>query len=247
MDDFAYFDERLTSLYDVLNPWEAGPDDAFYLERVMGAASVLDVGCGTGNLLAHARAEGHTGRLCGLDPAEGMLRRARVCADVEWVLGEARSAAWEGEFDLAVMTGHAFQTLLTDTEVAASLTAIRRALKPGGRFVFETRHPGARPWERWIPERSREVMTPSGERVRVEHEVVTPFDGDTVTFTETFRCPDWPAPVVSRSTLRFHTPERLANVLTAADLEIESVHGDWSRAPLARTSPEIIVTARRPR
>ena len=47
------------------------------------------------------------------------------------------------------MTGHAFQELVADDVVHVSLTAIRDALADGGRFVFETRDPRDRPWERW--------------------------------------------------------------------------------------------------
>jgi SAM-dependent methyltransferase len=133
-----YSDEAAAALYDVLNPW--GPSDAFYLALVMDAASVLDVGCGRGALLHRARQAGHAGRLCGLDPDPAMLgvaRRRRT--DIEWVAGTAASMAFDGEFDLAIMTGHAFQVLVGDDEVRASLTAIRRALVDGGRFVFETR------------------------------------------------------------------------------------------------------------
>ena len=46
--------------YDVLNPW--GPSDDFYLDLVMAAGRVLDVGCGTGTLLRRARDAGHTGQ-----------------------------------------------------------------------------------------------------------------------------------------------------------------------------------------
>ncbi|MEK8169819.1 winged helix-turn-helix transcriptional regulator [Streptomyces sp. M19] len=53
-------------------------DFTFYLPLVMSARSVLDVGCGTGALLRGARENGHTGRLCGLDPAVGMLEVART-------------------------------------------------------------------------------------------------------------------------------------------------------------------------
>src|SRR6185369_17314503 len=52
-----YTDPRLAVLYDRMNPW--GPGDNFYLDLVLGAGSVLDVGCGTGALLRRARASGH--------------------------------------------------------------------------------------------------------------------------------------------------------------------------------------------
>src|SRR5919197_1312478 len=124
-----YSDEQAAALYDVLNPW--GPSDDFYLALVMRAPSVLDVGCGTGALLRRARQAGHAGRLCGLDPDPAMLGVARRRADVEWVAGTAASMAFGGEFDLAVMTGHAFQALLGDDEVRASLAAVRWALAAG--------------------------------------------------------------------------------------------------------------------
>jgi hypothetical protein len=65
---------------------------------------------------------------------------------------EAAAARYgDSEFDLAVMTGHAFQVLVGDDEVRASLTAIRHALAGGGRLAFETRNPLARAWESWNP------------------------------------------------------------------------------------------------
>jgi len=91
---------------------------------IMAAESVLDVGCGTGSLLHWARESGHEGRLVGLDPAEGMLAQARRRDDVEWVLGDLSTVSWEDEFDFAVMTGHAFQVLLTDDELRTAFAAI---------------------------------------------------------------------------------------------------------------------------
>ena len=93
----AYDDPYLARLYDHLNTW--GTDNEFYLSLIRGARAVLDVGCGTGTLLHRARAEGHTGRLVGLDPAAAMLDRARVRTDIEWVHGDLTTVEWTGEFE----------------------------------------------------------------------------------------------------------------------------------------------------
>ncbi|MCX4764752.1 methyltransferase domain-containing protein [Streptomyces sp. NBC_01275] len=242
MVDHSFADLALAALYDSINPW--GPDDDFYLDLVRSAGTVLDVGCGTGRLLARAGSDGHPGRLVGLDPAAAMLVQARRRAPgVEWVLGDLRSRLWDREFDLVVMKGHAFQVLLGDEEVRTALRSVRSALGDGGRFVFETRHPGARAWETWTPDRVREATGPDGTVVRVWHEVEGVHAGDRVTFTETFESPGWPRRRVSRATLRFLGPEPLAGLLAEAGLRVVEQYGDWGRGPLTPASPEIITVA----
>jgi SAM-dependent methyltransferase len=236
-----YSDEAAAALYDVLNPW--GPSDDFYLALVMDAASALDVGCGTGALLHRARQAGHAGRLCGLDPDRARLGVARRRPDIEWVAGTAASVAFDGEFDLAVMTGHAFKELVGDEEVRASLTAIRRALADSGRFAFETRNPLARAWERWNPRNAVDVVDPSGRPLRISHQVEAVV-GEVVTFTETTSDPDGTALRVDRASLRFLDAAALAAFLAAAGFEIEAQYGGWSREPLDKASPEIITVAR---
>ncbi|MFR9798509.1 class I SAM-dependent methyltransferase [Streptomyces sp. MS06] len=242
MVDRSFADLSLAGLYDRLNPW--GPGDDFYLEWVMSAGAVLDVGCGTGQLLRRARELGHRGRLVGLDPAAAMLVQARRAEpDVEWVLGDLRSRLWCEEFDLVVMTGHAFQQLVGDEEVRASLRAVRQALGEDGRFVFETRNPAARAWERWTPDRVHEISDAEGGAVRVWHEVEAPVAGDRVTFTETYDGGRWSSPRVCRSTLRFLSAGPLDGFLGEVGLAATERYGDWARAPLDPTSPEIITVA----
>lgn len=240
--DHSFADLALAALYDSINPW--GPDDDFYLDLVSSADAVLDVGCGTGRLLARAAADGHPGRLTGLDPAAAMLVQARRRAPgVEWLLGDLRTRLWNGEFDLVTMTGHAFQALLGDEEVRAALRAVRCALGEGGRFVFETRNPAARPWQAWTPDRVREVADAHGRLVRVWHEIEDEPSGDRVTFTESFDSDDWPERRTSRATLRFLTPAALTRFLAEAGLRVDAQYGDWARGPLTATSPEIITLA----
>ena len=245
MIEHQFSEDRLAALYDVFYPPARRDDFAFYLPLVMSARSVLDVGCGTGALLHLARDAGHSGRLCGLDPAAGMLNRARQRPDIEWVHGDLSSADWDREFDLVVMTGHAFQELVKDDEIRAALAAIRSALNDGGRFAFETRNPLVRAWEQWATQYTAEVTDAAGTIVRCDYRVEEPIEGDVVRSVSTFTSPGWDHPEVSRGSLRFVAADALSSFLAGAGLAIEAQFGDWPRTPLTDTSPEIITIARK--
>jgi SAM-dependent methyltransferase len=237
----VYSDIEAAALYDALNP--SGPDDDFYLALVLEAGAVLDVGCGTGRMLGRARDLGHSGRLCGVDPDPAMLEIARRRRnDVEWRLGAAAALPFVREFDLAVMMGHAFQCLVGDDELGASLAAIRRALVEDGRFAFETRNPLARAWEGWHG-MTRDAVEASGRRVRISYDVEK-VAGDVVTFAETTSLADGTALRVDRASLRFLGAEELDAHLADAGLAVDVRYGGWQREPFVGDSAEIVTIAR---
>jgi ubiquinone/menaquinone biosynthesis C-methylase UbiE len=244
MPDHQFTDVELAGLYDTFYPWDSREDLPFYLPMVMAAGSVLDIGCGTGTLLKAARDQGHPGRLCGLDPAIGMLESARRRDDIEWILGDTSTVAFENEFDLIVMSGHAFQVLVSDDEISSTLASIRSALSDSGLFAFETRNPTVKEWEHWNDESIDGITTDSGLTVLMRNRVDA-LEADRVSFTTTFWSPSWSEDKVSRSTLRFLDAGSLNAFLSNAGLEIVDQFGDWDQEPLTEHSPEIITTVRR--
>ena len=241
--DRDYTDPRLAALYEPLNPW--GPCDDYYLELIRSAASVLDLGCGAGQLLRRAAAEGDSRALVGVDVAPAMLAEAaRADAGVVWLHGDARTIDVGRRFELATMTGHAFQVFLTDDDVRAVLSNVWRHLEPGGRFAFETRNPSARAWEGWATLTSR-VESPSGEDVEVTLESVRLLEPDIVELSAMYRFASG-ASVESAGTLRFIDPQHLRALLEGAGYRVDGWFGDWDRTPVSSASPEVIVVATRP-
>src|SRR5215471_5871396 len=120
-----YRDVQIAAIYEVANPF--AEDGDFYLSLVTGPpCSVLDLGCGTGALCCALAERGH--RVTGVEPAAAMLevaRRKPIADQVEWVESSAESYRTQRRFDLIVMTGHAFQCLLTDTAMLAALETMR--------------------------------------------------------------------------------------------------------------------------
>jgi hypothetical protein len=165
--------------------------------------------------------------------------------DIELGLADLSAAKWVREFDLVVMTGHAFQVFVQDIELQTALAAIHSAPTDGGRFVFETRNPLVRSWELWDSEERPAVADANGAQVRMTRRITAPYDGHKVSFTHTFRSDAWDEPRISHSTLRFLDKAGLGAALARAGLTVEAQFGDWDRRPLADDSPEIITIARR--
>ena len=236
-----YTDPRLAIFYDQLNPW--GSDLDFYLDLVMAAESVLDVGCGTGGVLRKARATGHTGRLVGLEPAPAMLNQAKSSTDVDWVLGDLGSVSFDQEFELVIMTRHVFQVFLTDDDIATALAAVRAALADSGRFAFETLNPRLRPWEKWT--NGADVFAADGTVVNAANTDPRLVEPGIVSVVGRFSSPNWERDVLCPSRFRFVEAEELHAFLSDAGFAARERYGYWDRRPFTEQAPEIITIAAR--
>lgn len=244
MPDSIFTDPRMAALYDAFNLW--GDDTEFYL-RLAGEdpKRVLDLGCGTGRLAVALAGRGHD--VTGLDPAAAMLavaRRRPGGARIRWVEGDARDSDLGERFDLAVMTGHAFQVFLEDDDVRHLLRSVARHLAPGGCFAFESRNPLAREWEEWTAAASRERVQVDGVgEVEAEWDV-TGTEGDRVSFETHYRLIGSGERLVGSSTLRFMPQTAIADHLARAGFGRVQWLGDWTGAPFTPASREIIALAR---
>ena len=156
MVDAIFADRRLAAVYDSLEGERDDLDAYLAIVEEFGARAVVDVGCGTGTLACLLAERGLD--VVGVDPSAASLgvARGKPGADnVRWILGDATTLP-PLQMDLATMTGNVAQVFLTDDDWLATLRSIRAALRPGGRFVFETRDPARRAWLEWNREESYE-------------------------------------------------------------------------------------------
>ena len=242
-----FTDPRLVAIYDTVNPYEADAQPGFYLGLAaeLGATSIVDLGCGTGQITCALARHGY--RMIGVEPSPAMLDVARHRAGgegVHWVDGGAGALGTPGA-DLAIMTGHVAQFFLTDESWRAALLAFHRALRPGGHLSFESRNPEAREWDRWA----------RSERVRVDDPVAGPIE----TWIEVDDVRDAIVSyaihyaflatgeelVATDQQLRFRSEAELTESLADASFAIERLYGNWDRRPAGPTNPELIVVASR--
>lgn len=118
---------------------------AFYLEAttretlrrlpMTSSARVLDVGCGTGELLRRLQAKFPGSVLAGLDPVPEMLAvaRGKLSGNEDLRVGYADSLPWAtGTFDVLVSC-NMFHYI---THPVAALREMARVLRPGGSLVL---------------------------------------------------------------------------------------------------------------
>ncbi|MFA4841018.1 MAG: class I SAM-dependent methyltransferase [Agrococcus sp.] len=247
MADPIFGDPRLAAVYDAL---DADRSDLEVYERIvvdeLGARSALDIGCGTGTFALMLAARGL--EVTGVDPAAASvdIARAKPGADaVRWVVGTADAQAdavgAPGGVDVVTMTANVAQVFLDDLEWHAVLVAARRALRPGGTLVFESRRPERRAWEQWTREATRQVVDVPHEGAVEEWVEVTDVDGQFVTFESPTVFHRDGTRIDSTTTLRFRSREAIERSLRAAEFELVDVRD----AP-DRPGREWVYLARRP-
>jgi hypothetical protein len=167
-----------------------------------------------------------------------VAKRKPHAEQVEWVESSAQSYKSHRRFDLIVMTGHAFQILLTDADALAVLKTMRGHLKESGRVAFETRNPRVDWAGEWAARTPRRL---SGGQV-VETLEVTGDDGEFISFLTSYRFPH--ATLTTSSTLRFPSQDHVETLIARSGLAVRDVFGDWDAGPFeAASSREIIFIA----
>ena len=243
--DTLYQDPELAQFYDPANGW--GADFDYCLQLAEGARSVLDLGCGTGQLAARLADRRD---VVGVDPAAAMLDIARGRPGgerVTWVEADARRLRLGRQFDLVLLTGHAFQVFLTDDDQRAVLSTIAEHLAPGGRFIFDTRNPATQEWRDWTPEHSRRGFDhPSLGAIEAWGDYTHDAATGVITYETHYQIAASERLFSAASKIRFIARERLAAMLDHAGLEVDEWLGDWRGAAYEPTSVDIIPVGRHP-
>jgi SAM-dependent methyltransferase len=243
--DLHYVDPRLVALYDNANP--RGADTDFYLQLAdeLAAHTILDLGCGTGQL-TRALATGDR-RVIGIDPAPAMLAVARSgprAERVQWIAGDSGALGTPGA-DLVLMTGNVAQVFLGEAAWLATLRDSYAALRPGGYLAFESRNPAAQAWAEWTPDATHTVTDSPFGPIEEWLDVVGVENG-CIHLQGYNRFQVTGELLVVDSTLRFRQLHELETSLTTAGFTIEQIYGDWHRGPFTSASSVIVIVARHP-
>ncbi|MBS1952898.1 MAG: class I SAM-dependent methyltransferase [Cyanobacteria bacterium SZAS-4] len=241
MTDNHYENDKLVAVYDLDSGWSVDRD--FYLALAnKPQMTILDVGCGTGLLCNKYAAQGHD--VTGVDPSVAMLNSGRAKKHgnkVDWVHAFAQEFALNKLFDLIIMTGHAFQVLLTAEDVRATLNNMKNHLKQDGLIVFESRNPHIDWTNSWNYE--MKIVLPDGGTVEESRHFISMTDNQ-MSFELRYQFHD--ELLKSESLLRFWTLQEIQSQLSAHGLFAEQVLGDWDGKEFnEKTSEEMIFLVRK--
>ncbi len=234
-----FTDPDLAKFYEL--PQRDRADHIFCLELAKEANSVLDLGCGTGELtvqLANGRC------VVGLDPAAAMLEIAKQRSggdQVIWIEADARNFQIEQRFDLICLTGHSFQFFLNEQDQLAALQQIATHLAPKGKFVFDTRNPDF-PGKKTRRKEETLNRTTHSQLGEIESWNVSEYDEDTqiLSFINAYRSLSTDDVFSAPSQIKYTSHDKLQQLLKAAGLSVHTWLGEWTGEPFHAQSREII-------
>jgi SAM-dependent methyltransferase len=213
--------DAIAELYD---PWSASvvEDVGFYLEEARRAGGpVVELGVGTGRIAVPIAADGI--RVIGVDSSRRMLdvcaRRAALAGvDLDLRVGDLRDPPVRERVPLVICPFRSLLHMHTDADRRDALAAVRRMLRPDGRFVFDVFTPGADDialtHDRWL-EREPGIF----ELAR--------WDEVARTLTLTVRGPDGETTMA----LAWLSPGEWRSLLEDCGFEVEACYGWFDRKP----------------
>ncbi len=165
--------DAIAPIYDADMGASMTLDDIGWYRKLALAAGgpVLELGCGSGRVLAALRAAGVDAT--GVDRSGPMLRRARLrCGPAAPLLQmDLRALALSGDFALALLPYSLITYLLDDHDWLALAAGLRAALRPGGTVVVDAFIPQPRlAGSGWLRDYARRV----DDEWLVRHKRITP-------------------------------------------------------------------------
>lgn len=217
---------------------------------------VLDVACGTGRITLPLARAGYN--VTGVDIHEQMMLEGQRKAEregltIEWVLQDCTKLNLDHKYEIATMTGNAFQHLLTNDEQDRFFESLSRNLENNGLLIFDTRNPR-------FDELGAEIETDSEltlEKTLVDEQGRTCEVYYASTYNpltqiqhyQGYRCfyesEEWVEERHSSISLRYTHPQELQRLLQQYNFELLQFAGDWKGSPLTAKSRSIVVVCRK--
>ena len=246
-DEYAPF-------YDWENARTLGRRDVPFWRRVTAGAggAVLELGCGTGRIAVPLASAGVD--LVGIDRSAPMLARlrsaasrAKLDAPIRVARGDIRALPFAaGAFSMVLAPYGVLQSLLAERDLAATLQAVARVLKPGGLFGIDL-VPDVPNWREYENQVQLRGPAAGGAHLTLIESVRQDPRRRLTTFTQRYierrggrkteHCFDL--------TFRTLSVTQMARRLEAAGFAVETVLGDYRGRPLDERSDVWIVLARR--
>lgn len=213
---------------------------------------VLDLGCGPGLVAARLARLGC--RVTGVDVSASSLAHARREAEreglaIDYRRTDFRELADVGCYDVVLQSYGELSTFAPDVRDDL-LARVRRALVPGGAFVFDASRPRLHPptGRRW--EASPGGFWRPGPHVVLEERFVTPADDGTQVACDQYVVVDGGEAgggggvTTYRMWFHDHTPASLVAVVEAAGFAVDEVCGSLAGDPVTDDGEWLAVVAR---
>lgn len=241
-----FFGEDYFEIYhEVFSPERttAEVDGIVSLLGLDAGARILDLACGHGRHSIPLSKRGFD--VTGYDLSAVFLDRARAEADaqgasVRWTQGDMRALPFDAEFDAVINIFTAFGYFEDPEDDLKTLRGIRRALRPGGRFLLEILHRDGLP-ARFQPE----SFEKSSNGTIILHERAWDLARDVLDDDIALIRPDGTR-MQYKTSVRMYSLHDFLALMQHAGLEPEKWFGGLDGSALQLNSRRLVVISRRP-